>query len=227
MFTDDQREMLQAPLNPGRIEQRKIKGKDMSYLETWDCIDTANRIFGFDGWSSEVKELQRMDPLGWLATVRVTVGNVSREDVGEVNYAIPAADRVRLETGAATFDQVLKGETLETAVKGAVSDALKRALRSFGNQFGNDLYDKDRGTSAPAVAPPAPEVPATPREDFSEWLAHIMAMQPSEFDDLKTELIQKNASTSQRKALIDLADSRGVEFNKESGWFFWAVEGKV
>ena len=35
-------------------------------------------------------------------------------------------------------------EALETAIKGAVSDALKRAMRHFGKQFGNSLYDKER-----------------------------------------------------------------------------------
>ena len=33
-------------------------------------------------------------------------------------------------------------EEHETACKGAVTDATKRALRQFGDQFGNRLYDK-------------------------------------------------------------------------------------
>ena len=36
----------------------------------------------------------------------------------------------------------------ETAFKGAVTDALKRALRSFGDRFGNGLYTE----SSPAQA---------------------------------------------------------------------------
>ncbi|MDK2063130.1 Rad52/Rad22 family DNA repair protein, partial [Aliarcobacter butzleri] len=32
----------------------------------------------------------------------------------------------------------------ESASKEAVTDAIKRAFRSFGNQFGNSLYDKSR-----------------------------------------------------------------------------------
>ena len=59
----------------------------------------------------------------YSATVRVTVpGAPSRTDVGfqPVN------------------DDSAEGH--ETAYKGAVTDALKRALRSFGDRFGNGLY---------------------------------------------------------------------------------------
>ena len=41
----------------------------------------------------------------------------------------------------------------ETAYKGAVTDALKRALRSFGDQFGNGLY----GDHSPVGNTPRPE----------------------------------------------------------------------
>lgn len=36
------------------------------------------------------------------------------------------------------------GDVIESAVKEAETDALKRALRSFGNTFGLALYDKDK-----------------------------------------------------------------------------------
>ena len=40
----------------------------------------------------------------------------------------------------------------ETAHKGAVTDALKRALRSYGDQFGNSLYgDGATGDLAPSL----------------------------------------------------------------------------
>ena len=38
----------------------------------------------------------------------------------------------------------------DMAIKGAVTDALKRALRTFGPQFGNGLYEHDD------IAPPKP-----------------------------------------------------------------------
>ena len=58
------------------------------------------------------------------------------------------------------------GNDHENAVKGAETDAIKRALRTFGNQFGLPLYDKEenaenltRGSRActKAAANPSPE----------------------------------------------------------------------
>ena len=78
-----------------------------------------------------LREIENVDPKtgevtrirAYAATVRVTVpGAPSRTDVG--------------------FHTVAEenGEGHETAYKGAVTDALKRALRTFGDQFGNALY---------------------------------------------------------------------------------------
>ena len=66
----------------------------------------------------------------YAATVRVTVpGSPSRTDVGFHAVAEETA------------------EGYETAYKGAVTDALKRALRGYGEQFGNSLY----GDAAPGA----------------------------------------------------------------------------
>ncbi|MCB4743914.1 MAG: RAD52 family DNA repair protein [Sulfurovum sp.] len=53
--------------------------------------------------------------------------DVSREDVG-------------FGTGIAKT----LADAHEGGAKEAATDALKRSLRSFGNQFGNSLYDKSR-----------------------------------------------------------------------------------
>ena len=145
MFTDEQLVQLRAPLDESRVKIHPFT--KMDYLATWDVIATANEIFGFDGWSSETTRLELVGPeFGWLATVRITVGGVVREDSGFAPYAIG--------------EQGLLRETVDTAVKAAVSDALKRALRSFGDQFGNSLYNKARkqspqrqGQAQPARAP--------------------------------------------------------------------------
>ena len=71
----------------------------------------------------------------YAATVRVTVpGSPSRTDVGF----------------HAVVEETAEGH--ETAFKGAVTDALKRALRGYGEQFGNSLYgDAAPGDVAPAL----------------------------------------------------------------------------
>ena len=103
----------------------------------------ANRIFGFDGWSYTLMDCKPVMQTerkigkapnqkdGWgvtyVATVRVMVDGVTREDVG-------AGHGYDVDLGLAH----------ESAIKEAVTDALKRGLRSFGNPFGLALYDKSR-----------------------------------------------------------------------------------
>lgn len=143
-FTDEQIAELKKPLQRNRVRQRSQQGQSLSYLEGYDVIDTANALFGFDGWSMEVKDVRfvreatnaRGTTLSlYQAVVGVYVGDTYREDVG---LGISAGD---------------SQEAQETAVKGAVTDAMKRAFRTFGPQFGNSLYDKD----GPELAEPEPE----------------------------------------------------------------------
>lgn len=128
-----------------RIDERRVhppaRGKFGDYLESWDVIETANRIFGFDGWSFEVHSLdaaatttEKGEISGTLAVAHGTIEalGVKRRDVGTnaVSYR--------------TSDGYASPDAWATAYKGAVSDCLKRCLRTFGDQFGNSLYDKDR-----------------------------------------------------------------------------------
>ncbi|CAG8618506.1 14101_t:CDS:2, partial [Acaulospora colombiana] len=135
---------LQAKLNqrlgPEYISQRPGPGGGvkLTYAEGWKIINLANEVFGFNGWSSSVSNLsvdfidynqesQRYN-VGVTAVVRVTLRDgTSHEDVG---YGL-------LENCKS------KGMALDKCKKEAITDALKRTLRSFGNVLGNCLYDKD------------------------------------------------------------------------------------
>ena len=128
---------LKKPLAASNVSSRQGPGgKALSYVAGFYVIETANRVFGFDGWSYEVQSFREVGK-GVIAHVRVTVqtinGPVIREDVG--------------------WGQ----DDPEKAVKEAVTDALKRALRTFGDQFGNSLYDKD-------AAPPQKQRAAAPKK---------------------------------------------------------------
>lgn len=141
MLNDLQKEQLAAPLDKGVVKTRKMAGSDVSFIEGWHAIAEANRIFGFDGWTREtvdmrcVSERERTigsrEKPGWgvtyTAKVRVTVGSVIREGVG-------AGHGIDVDLGQAH----------ESAIKEAETDAMKRALMTFGNPFGLALYDKDR-----------------------------------------------------------------------------------
>jgi DNA repair and recombination protein RAD52 len=145
MFTEQQKAALAAPLNGQYVKCRSQAGRSLAYIEGWKAIDEANRIFGFDGWTRETVELRcvcerertigsgKRDGWGvsYIAKVRIVVfggeTRVMREGVGS-GHGIDA------DLGAAH----------ESAVKEAETDAMKRALMTFGNPFGLALYDKDR-----------------------------------------------------------------------------------
>ena len=131
-FNDEQKNLLAQPINPKFVKTRKGQGnRDLAYLESWVLMSNANRIYGPDGWSSETIELREVSAnkgIAYIARVRVTAGGVVRDGVG----------------GHAGFDH-------ENTAKSAESDARKRALSSFGDQFGLSLYDGEQGQSSTAL----------------------------------------------------------------------------
>ncbi len=142
MFTDKQKQLLQYNLDGNRVKTRQQGNISLSYLEGYDLIDTANLAFGFGNWSYHVTTLEQVSEeindkqnkvIGYKAVVAITVYdqhhkfNITREDVG---YGTGIARQY--------------ADAHESAGKEAVTDGLKRALRTFGNQFGNALYDKSQ-----------------------------------------------------------------------------------
>ena len=129
---------LSQPIDPALVSQRRGRaGRTFSYIEGHVAISEANRVFGYGGWGYELladvtlREIENVDPdtgevkliRAYSAPVRVTVpGAPPRTDVGF----------------HAVTEETADGH--ETALKGAVTDGLKRALRSFGDRFGNGLY---------------------------------------------------------------------------------------
>jgi DNA repair and recombination protein RAD52 len=142
MFNDKQLQILNAELDSSRIKMRDKGNISLSYIEGHDAIETANRVFGFGNWDYAISKLEQVSQevnqnqntvVCYKAVVQVLIHSenhtqdVSREDVG-------------FGTGVAKT----LADAHEGAAKEAVTDALKRALRSFGNQFGNSLYSKDK-----------------------------------------------------------------------------------
>lgn len=138
-MTPDQITMLQAKLDPSAVKSRSQSGRSLSYIEGWHAIAEANRIFGFDAWNRETVDIRcvaererkigQAQRDGWSVSyvirVRVTVGEIVREGVG-------AGHGIDADLGLAH----------ESAIKEAETDAMKRALMTFGNPFGLALYDK-------------------------------------------------------------------------------------
>lgn len=164
MFTEEQRKRLAAPLDPKAIKPPP-QGKFGSYVDGFHIVTEANRIFGHDGWSYTITKIDlcsRVEAkggqqirVGYFCTVRAEAGGVRREGAA-------------VGTGMAKPEN--EADAHESAVKEAETDALKRALRSFGHTFGLALYDKSE-TNANIGAPPQ-DLPTGPISDATrDWLA--------------------------------------------------------
>ena len=141
MFTPSQQQALAAPLDRANVQTRSQSNRNFSYLEGWHVIAEANRIFGFDGWQREtlhcqcVSERERSIGSGQRSGWGVTYTAKARIQVGEI---------IREGSGAGHGIDMDLGQAHESALKEAETDAMKRALMTFGNQFGLALYDKQQ-----------------------------------------------------------------------------------
>ena len=151
---------LSQHLDPSLVSQRKGRGgRVFDYLEGHVVIDQANRIFGYGGWGAELvgdvtlRRIETVDSqtgevkvsLAYSAPVRVTVaGALPRTDIG---------------VHPVTEDTV---DGHDTAMKAAVTDGMKRAFRSFGQQFGNSLYGDQSSANAPAQPQRVPAQASSP-----------------------------------------------------------------
>lgn len=126
---------LKKKLNPKHVRIRQKGNTELSYVEAWQMIEEANNIFGFDGWKRETiynKEVCRYayndkNKVGYEAKVVITIGDVKREGTGH---------------GSGIAKDLF--DAIEGAAKEAESDAMKRALMTFGYRFGLALYDKEQ-----------------------------------------------------------------------------------
>ena len=178
---------LSQPIDPALVSQRRGRaGRTFSYIEGHIAISEANKVFGFGGWGFELVEnvtLRRIE------TVDAQTGEVKVTNAytAPVRVTVPGAPP-RTDIGFhAVTEETADGH--ETAVKGAVTDGMKRALRSFGDRFGNGLY----GDQTPANAPSRPQsVPVQARADGK----------PSQADNRVQPL---------RKQLLELAGEQGFD----------------
>lgn len=181
IYTEWQIRELDKPLDKRLESKRRGGGGRMlTYIEGHDAIDQANRIFGYGNWGYEPVSLEQVvleDPISkeavgieYKALVKLTVRgaiapivDVGSQPVATWNVEDQIMQRRLKASGSgkvneSPFTLIEKREARaviveahEQAKKGAVTDALKRALRAYGNQFGNGLYgDGHTDLSEPA-----------------------------------------------------------------------------
>lgn len=159
------------PLDAAAVRERKGKGTDRAtgkpivfrYISGGDVKAALYRVFGSAGWSYHVVDqnhhhaatrqeekgtgrvVERHTVSAW-ARVRLTIGNVQ----------LPLAHREDVGVQVAA-DQPTLGDALDLALKGAVTDGLKRAAASIGPAFGLGLmFEEDEAVAAGYIAgPPA------------------------------------------------------------------------
>ncbi len=202
-FNEEQKKLLNQKINKKNVSFRSGGGgQQLAYVESWHVIQEANRIFGFDGWSSETIEtslvFEDLKCVSYIAKVRITVGNVIREGTG---------------AGHGRMGGV--GDKHESAIKEAESDARKRALMQFGDSFGLSLYDKDKAWLKTEDSKPATTSSNKPieRSESDKFIRECEAFinKPSNKDKLgllKTNISKryetKAISENQRDDLLTL-----------------------
>jgi DNA repair and recombination protein RAD52 len=176
-FSTDQHEMLTAPLDKARVATREQGGKTLSYIEAWHAIAEANRIFGFGQWDRETVELRQ------LGEPRVTQDKYGKDQMrvgysARVRITVRAGDSVIVREGCGFGSGIDKDtdQAHESALKEAESDAMKRALMTFGNPFGLALYDKTQANVATVVSAVVQTATASlamcrDEADLKEWSA--------------------------------------------------------
>jgi len=138
-LSDTQVRQLRAKLEAKHVKSRNANGVDLHYVEGWHVIAEANRIFGYDAWDRRTLASHCVwsGPSGayhgaaYTARVRVSVR------AGDITI-------VREGSGTGEGKAPTPGQAHELALKGAETDATKRALATFGNPFGLALYDREQ-----------------------------------------------------------------------------------
>jgi hypothetical protein len=155
-FSPNQVRELKAKLRAKHVKIRHANGTALHYVEGWHSIAEANRIFGFDAWDRRTMSSRcvhhersgRTHFAAYVAKVRVSVR------AGTITI-------VREGSGMGEGSAPTPGKAHELALKGAETDATKRALATFGNPFGLALYDREQaGVGKPRngrVEEPEPE----------------------------------------------------------------------
>jgi len=155
-FTAEQIAALAAPLDRAKVQTRSQAGRSLAYIEGWVVIAEANRIFGFDGWQRETIEVR------CVAERERTLGAKGPGSSNRAGWGVTYTARVRITLNTTGGTVVIRegsgaghgidadlGQAHESALKEAETDAMKRALMTFGNPFGLALYDKQQRQVSP------------------------------------------------------------------------------
>jgi DNA repair and recombination protein RAD52 len=230
-FTPEQIAELDKPIDSKKVAHRQGGGgTQLSYIEGHEAIDAANRLFGYGSWGFEVVGVPTRDhytdtngeikAMWYSAKIRLHVrGCEPIEEMGLVEVQLPKPGREY------TF-----GQQVDVAMKGSITDALKRALRCYGDQFGNSLYDRALQDGQPGTEKSQPgqqrqQPPTTPTRPVVTPQAQrpVQTMPPAQIAPRtpQAQLVTPSpnpaptsselATEQQRTAIVNMAGRKGVD----------------
>ena len=138
-LSNTQVRQLRAKLDAKHVRTRKANGADLHYVEGWHVIAEANRIFGYDAWD-------RRTLSNYCVWSGASGACHAAAYTAKVRVSVRAGDITIVREGSGTGEgkAPTPGQAHELALKGAETDATKRALATFGNPFGLALYDREQ-----------------------------------------------------------------------------------
>lgn len=195
---------LKAKLDPAHVKSREQGSSKVQYIEGWHVIEEANRIFGHLSWSREtvlLREVCRYENhkgnhvVGYEAKVTVTVH-------------FPGIGRVVRE-GSGYGSGIAKDlfSAIESAGKEAETDAMKRALMTFGNPMGLALYDKSRANVGSDDLQPKPKATQAPKPKLTPVEAYEAFKKKIEATETE-EALRTLTDTSNYKRLLEALDGK-------------------
>jgi len=220
-FSGNEKDSFTDGFSPAQVEElskkldiRNVKdrvgggGMRLSYIEGWFAIKEANRIFGFGLWD------RRMEELTETSVIEEDHGSGKRWRVSylakvQIIVQVPDAKESIVREGIGAGHGISKnpGEAHEAAAKEAETDAMKRALMTFGNSFGLALYDKDQAEVEYEVF--EYDLPAPKEGGTTDEVAAWVTSQGGRVEGGKIKSVKRIEALEKKK------QSRSIEMNPD------------
>ena len=152
-ISDEQRDMMAKSLAAEQIKQKPVgDSAPIDYIPASAVINNANRIFGPGSWRMKwidhyydlTAELMGADYKGARTIAQrgqlYIYDELVAEDIGTGTLLVSNPNRIHIE--------------VDSAVKGALTDCMKRCWRIFGSQFGSDVRRGEGGGAQTAEGTP-------------------------------------------------------------------------
>ena len=143
-ISDEQRDEMAKSLSAAQIKQKSVgESATIDYIPASAVINNANRIFGPGSWRMKwighyydlTTELMGADYKGARTIAQrgqlYIYDQLVAEDIGTGTLLVSNPNRIHIE--------------VDSAVKGALTDCMKRCWRIFGSQFGSDVRRGEGG----------------------------------------------------------------------------------